>query len=181
VSKNRKALTKRVRFDVFKRDVFVCQYCGATPPSAILHADHVIAVAEGGGNEYDNLITACSDCNLGKGARALSSLPTPLRDRAAELAEREEQLRAYDALLAEKRQLLLRNVQVVSDIYEARFYMWKLSDSSRLSIRRFLEKLPLAEVADAMEIACSRVGSGAVFNYFCGICWSKIRERGFRG
>lgn len=44
----RKAISKKTRFDVFKRDGFTCQYCGAHPPEVVLHIDHIIAVAEGG-------------------------------------------------------------------------------------------------------------------------------------
>lgn len=33
----RKSISKKVRFEVFKRDGFSCQYCGATPPGALLH------------------------------------------------------------------------------------------------------------------------------------------------
>lgn len=36
----RKSLSKKTRFEVFKRDSFECQYCGAHPPSTILHVDH---------------------------------------------------------------------------------------------------------------------------------------------
>ena len=64
----RKAISKKTRFEVFKRDGFTCQYCGAHPPQAILHVDHIVPVAEGGGNEDTNLVTACDHCNLGKAA-----------------------------------------------------------------------------------------------------------------
>lgn len=45
----RKAISKKTRFEVFKRDRFTCQYCGATPPGVLLHIDHIHPVAEGGG------------------------------------------------------------------------------------------------------------------------------------
>ena len=34
-------LSKKMRFEVFKRDAFKCQYCGGTPPAVILEIDHV--------------------------------------------------------------------------------------------------------------------------------------------
>lgn len=43
----RKSTGKRLRFEVFKRDHFTCQYCGAQPPDIVLVADHIVAVAEG--------------------------------------------------------------------------------------------------------------------------------------
>lgn len=56
-----------VRFAVFQRDAFTCQYCGRSAPKVQLHADHRISRANGGSDEMDNLVTACSECNYGKG------------------------------------------------------------------------------------------------------------------
>lgn len=55
----RKPMSKKLRFDVFKRDGFKCMYCGAHPPAAVLEVDHIKPVADGGANRMDNLITAC--------------------------------------------------------------------------------------------------------------------------
>lgn len=63
MSASRKSLSKRTRFEVFKRDGFTCQYCGSKPPDVVLHCDHVVAVANGGTNDLTNLITSCADCN----------------------------------------------------------------------------------------------------------------------
>jgi hypothetical protein len=49
---------------VFERDDFTCQYCGARGVS--LQCDHIIPVSRGGGNELDNLTTACRPCNQSK-------------------------------------------------------------------------------------------------------------------
>ena len=72
----RQTLTQRVRFEILKRDNFACRYCGATAPGVVLHVDHVHPVSRGGKNELENLVTACRDCNAGKGAR-------PIEDRSA--------------------------------------------------------------------------------------------------
>lgn len=90
----RKPLSKRTRFEIFKRDSFRCVYCGATPVQGPLHVDHVIAVANGGTDKPDNLITACANCNLGKGAVALDDRKLAVGDPAASL-DHAEQLRAY--------------------------------------------------------------------------------------
>ncbi len=68
---DRIGLSKRVRFEVLKRDKFTCQYCGRRPPIVTLHVDHVLAVARGGDDSTENLLTSCADCNLGKGPREL--------------------------------------------------------------------------------------------------------------
>ena len=64
----RKNIDLRVRFNVFKRDGFSCRYCGAKPPEAVLQIDHAIPVSKGGSDDIDNLVTACSKCNMGKGS-----------------------------------------------------------------------------------------------------------------
>lgn len=67
----RKSTGKRLRFEIFKRDGFVCQYCGAQPPDVVLVIDHITPVAAGGTNDPMNLITACETCNQGKADRPL--------------------------------------------------------------------------------------------------------------
>ena len=51
------------RFNVFLRDHFTCQYCGA---SAELTFDHVIPRSKGGQTIWQNVVAACSPCNLRK-------------------------------------------------------------------------------------------------------------------
>lgn len=70
----RKNPSKKLRFEIFKRDRFTCQYCGAQPPDIVLVCDHIDPVALGGKTTIDNLITACESCNQGKGARPLGSV-----------------------------------------------------------------------------------------------------------
>lgn len=52
------------RFNVFLRDRFTCQYCGARED---LTFDHVIPRSRGGMTRWDNVVTACAPCNLAKG------------------------------------------------------------------------------------------------------------------
>jgi 5-methylcytosine-specific restriction endonuclease McrA len=52
------------RFNVFLRDRFTCQYCGARED---LTFDHVIPRSKGGTTAWENVVTACSPCNLRKG------------------------------------------------------------------------------------------------------------------
>lgn len=61
-----KQVSQRLRFQILARDGFRCCYCGATPKQAQLHVDHVHPRSHGGTNEPSNLVTACTDCNLGK-------------------------------------------------------------------------------------------------------------------
>ena len=65
----------KVRFSIMERDGFKCRYCGATPESVRLTVDHIIPVSKGGSDHPDNLVTACCQCNMGKGNRQLMNLP----------------------------------------------------------------------------------------------------------
>ncbi|OYW58600.1 MAG: HNH endonuclease [Rhodobacterales bacterium 12-65-15] len=56
------------RFNLFLRDEFCCQYCGARGD---LTFDHVVPRSKGGITSWDNVVAACSPCNLRKGSRTL--------------------------------------------------------------------------------------------------------------
>jgi len=71
--KNRRTpISTKLRFEIFTRDKYRCQYCGRTINDGIsLEIDHKIPIAEGGTDNYDNLITACNECNSGKSNKIL--------------------------------------------------------------------------------------------------------------
>ena len=54
------------RFNVFLRDKFACQYCGEKNE---LTFDHLLPRSKGGITNWDNVVTACSACNVKKGGR----------------------------------------------------------------------------------------------------------------
>ena len=58
------------RFNVFLRDKFSCQYCGSGDE---LTFDHLLPRSRGGKTNWDNVVTACSNCNVQKGGRLLSN------------------------------------------------------------------------------------------------------------
>lgn len=171
-------MSKKLRFDVFKRDMFACVYCGAHPSETVmLEVDHVHPVAEGGTNEIDNLVTACFSCNRGKGAVALTVVPQSLADKAAETQEREAQIRAYYEILQAKKDRKDDEIWSIADILMSRFGDDSITRSRLASIRMFLERLNYFEVQEAMEIATDKKYSKtAAFSYFCGICWQKIKR-----
>ncbi len=55
----------RVRDKVLDRDQDTCRYCG----KLATHVDHIYPKSRGGKDDMDNLVAACADCNMGKGAR----------------------------------------------------------------------------------------------------------------
>lgn len=174
----RKALSKKTRFEVFKRDGFKCVYCGANPSGALLQVDHVVAVANGGSNDITNLVTSCQPCNLGKSATPLEDVPQPMADLAAAAKEREEQIKGYGQVMASRRERLEDESWEVADIYMQHFNDETFGKADRLSIKQFLEKLPVDECMQAMEIAVSKRPSSrhGSWKYFCGICWNKIKN-----
>ena len=70
----RTPIGKRLRFQIFERDGFTCQYCGKNPPDVKLEIDHIIAVSTGGTNDPENLRTSCWACNAGKSNKPLGSV-----------------------------------------------------------------------------------------------------------
>jgi 5-methylcytosine-specific restriction endonuclease McrA len=56
------------RFNLFLRDEFRCQYCGS---KGDLTFDHVLPRCRGGITSWQNVVAACSPCNLRKGSKTL--------------------------------------------------------------------------------------------------------------
>jgi 5-methylcytosine-specific restriction endonuclease McrA len=51
------------RFNLFLRDQFACQYCGAKGEMTF---DHVVPRSRGGRTTWENVVAACNHCNLKK-------------------------------------------------------------------------------------------------------------------
>lgn len=151
---NRKPLSKKTRFEVFKRDRFTCQYCGAKAPEAVLHADHIRPVVDGGDDSILNLITACAGCNLGKGARKLDdrSVVEKQRSQIEELEERREQLE----MMLEWRDLAEQQKtdtvgEVASRIGQRGGF--EPNENGKSDVRRWLAKYELDELLTAVDEA----------------------------
>jgi len=176
------SVSKRTRFEVFKRDGFRCLYCGRTPPEVLLHCDHVIASANGGSDDPCNLFTACQDCNLGKSDVPLSQIPYAHKQSVEERQEAIDQLRAISQLSIEAREQENELVEIIS----GHWIKLQGSDPDKLlvskdqekMIRKFLKHLPVGEIIDAINITANNVDiqSWAANRYFCGVCWKKIKE-----
>lgn len=57
------------RRGVLARDRDTCQYCGVQPGRANLTVDHVLPRSQGGQTVWENVVTACRECNHKKGGR----------------------------------------------------------------------------------------------------------------
>jgi len=79
--------TAFTRFNLFLRDEFTCQYCGARGDMTF---DHILPRVRGGRTTWENVVASCSPCNLRKGARSLKQVGmalrrTPMRPSANQL------------------------------------------------------------------------------------------------
>lgn len=99
------SVSKKIRFEVLKRDKFTCQYCGAEAPDVILHVDHIHPASKGGGDEIMNLVVSCKDCNLGKKARTLDD-DMILKKRKRQLDELQERREQIEMMAEWQRSLL---------------------------------------------------------------------------
>ena len=59
------------RRNLYRRDAFTCQYCGAQPGTELLSIDHVWPRSRGGRSTWENCVLSCLDCNKRKASRTL--------------------------------------------------------------------------------------------------------------
>ncbi len=57
------------RRGVLARDRETCMYCGVTPARSTLTVDHIVPRSRGGLTSWENVVTACRECNHRKGGR----------------------------------------------------------------------------------------------------------------
>lgn len=173
----RKSISKKLRFEIFKRDQFTCQYCGQHPPSVILHIDHVVPVKCGGETDIDNLITSCASCNLGKSANSLTDVPISLQDKAKLVKESEFQLKEYSKIMQQKKDRLYREKWTIAAYLENKEFVTEYKTHELKTIEQFIEKIGFFEVQDAAELAFNKYPFPTFnkFKYFCGICWNKVK------
>lgn len=178
----REAVSARRRFNLFKRDGFACQYCGSKPPNVVLEIDHILPVSKGGKSVDHNLITSCFECNRGKSNVSLEDVPQPIEQQLREQVERQTQLEAYNKFLMQARkrkQSAARELRKYwNECFGVEFCENKgFQDVKLQTMTTFLNQLPLAHVMDAVDIARKKVNyESRAFKYFCGVCWSMIKE-----
>ncbi len=176
----RTQVSTRARFEIFKRDGFTCQYCGSTPPTVVLHVDHIHPVSKGGKNDKSNLVTSCSSCNLGKSDIPLTVVDGSLQEKADMIKEREAQIKGYYKAIAAQKKRIESESWEVARMLTLDDGLNSYSKVRMLSIRRFLDQIGFYDVMHAAEVTANRFRgsqSEAAFKYFCGCCWTMIRER----
>lgn len=151
----REPISKKLRFEIFKRDSFTCQYCGAKAPDVILEIDHITPVAKEGTSDILNLITACKACNSGKSDRQLSdnSVIEKQRQQLLDLQERKEQIEMMIEWQRELAKLDEYAVEQVANFWAGLVPPYKLTENGKRSLERLLHKFSHEQVMEAMRIA----------------------------
>lgn len=178
------AVSKRLRYEVLRRDGYKCRYCGKGAPDVEITVDHVIPRALGGSDEPTNLCAACRTCNDGKTS---SSPDAPL---VADVA---------DDALQWARAMQVATTRMLADLdareadreqFRQWWGNWTYNDNGE---RRPLDMpsdwkatvdqlvvagLPLRVLKDCIgrSMERKRVSNDQKFRYMCGVAWKKLTE-----
>lgn len=160
------AISKRLRFEILRRDNHACKYCGAQAPGASLTVDHVVPLSLGGTDLPSNLVTACRDCNAGK-----SSIPAD-----AEVVDdvKAQQLRWGQALRMAAENVEARHEEA-AEAFEGFKAVWLRSTYQSNGIRYYLNGGLPADWVDTLQdfhrrgLPISEIESAA--NIIDGLTW----------
>ncbi|MFB7900281.1 HNH endonuclease [Streptomyces xiamenensis] len=178
------AVSKRLRYEILRRDNHTCRYCGAAAPDAPLRIDHVTPVALGGTDTADNLVTACEPCNSGK---------TSTTTDAATVADvKQDALRWAEAMKQAAANLTAadRHKAAYRDAFLAEWNRWgagkgdqqreiDLPKGWKASIEAFrVAGLPATVWAEVVDTS---MGNDTVrvdnkFRYCCGVAWRMVTK-----
>lgn len=157
----RKAISKRMRFEVLKRDSFTCQYCGKQPPDTVLHLDHIKPVSKGGKNTILNLVTSCVDCNLGKSNVELSD-DSAIKKQQSQLnlmAEKKTQIELMikwrDSLESADELLVDSIVNLINKLMAE----YQLNEDGIMKVRKAVSKRGYQAVYDSVKLFYNRCSS----------------------
>lgn len=178
------ALSRRLRFEILRRDGNTCRYCGAMAPDVALTVDHVIPAALGGGDDPRNLVTACADCNAGKASISPDSALVDDVDATAMLfasaLERAAAKRREDKAAT---QLALKNFETYWTGWTwtdrlGQAHSIALPDDWQGSVERFLALgLTAQELYELADEAMLVRNVRDEFRLFCKKAWNEINER----
>jgi hypothetical protein len=172
----RKPISKRVRYEVLRRDNHTCRYCHATDTP--LTIDHVTPVALGGSDDPSNLVAACKDCNAGKS----SSSPD-----AAVVAQVADDAVRWSAAMQAAAERLAANKAAVTENLRPWFDEWfvhsgpgwsyKLPSDADEVLRQYIAAgMPVDVLVDAARIALRKRNADDYFRYFRGVANNMLAE-----
>lgn len=168
----RKSLSKKKRFEVFKRDKFTCQYCGKNAPDVVLEVDHIRPVSKGGNNDILNLITSCFDCNRGKSNRELDD-STAINKQVDQLKVLQERRDQINMMLQWKMDLENESDMQIEFIDERIFELtnYHLNDEEKRNMRSWLNKYNLDIILSSIKDALKYLKRGSEENSVTQNSW----------
>jgi hypothetical protein len=175
-------VSKRLRYEILRRDNYTCRYCGRSAPEVKLTVDHVQPVALGGSDAPNNLAAACVDCNNGK--TSTSPDDAVVADVSEDAIRWAKAMREAASVQDDDRYL----IKCYRDAFLAEWSIWHYGEAHKPlplpddwpdSIERFYrlgldEEIVLEMVAVAGR---SRATVDKTFRYFCGCCYRVLEER----
>lgn len=176
------AISKRLRFEILRRDNHACRYCGAAAPEAKLTVDHVVPQALGGSDEPGNLVTACEPCNSGKSATPADA--AIVADVEADALRWARAMRRADEMASRD----LSDIKIVRNDFREIWGAWTYEHKG--------ERVPF-ELPNGWESSVDRFGAAGIdydhfeeavriamtsrsrdpFRYMCGVIWRWISDR----
>lgn len=185
----RKAISKKTRFEVFKRDSFTCQYCGKSAPDVILEIDHIIPVSNDGDHDIFNFLTACEECNRGKGKRQLDddTVVQKQRKQLDIINSKREQLKLIAQWKKELRNYDDKELEEAEKFY-SQIFKYSLNEYGKRSLKKLIKKFGIKTVLEAIDTADqylkyewdentpTRESAEYAFNKIGGICYYSSME-----
>lgn len=153
-----KAIAKKTRFEVFKRDKFTCQYCGRSAPEVILECDHIEPRSKGGTNNILNIVTSCRDCNSGKSDRRLSD-GAVVKQQVDQLKDAQERRQQVEMLVAWQKELCGAEDYTVSclcELWSALVPGHSVSAQGRSKLLPVVRKYTVSVITEAMRRVCTQ-------------------------
>lgn len=176
---NRKSISNKVRFEVFKRDKFTCQYCGKSAPDVVLNVDHIKPVAEGGTNDIMNLVTACFECNNGKSDRELSddAVIKKQMNQLELLQERREQIEMIYRWQESLYRLDMQEIELIDKFLEEKTGCL-LNEYGVSSFKKLIKEFGFATVLESLRIALMEYGDDVseALDKVGGICFNRTMK-----
>ncbi|MDP2779763.1 HNH endonuclease [Devosia sp.] len=156
--KPRPGISKKDRFEVFKRDKFTCQYCGRSAPEVVLQVDHITPVSKQGEDDVLNLITCCKDCNAGKSDRELTD-DTAIRKRKAQLDELQERREQIEMMVEWQRGLIGlgdQQLESAADLWNSLTPGYYLNDYGRQELKKIIGRFGFQAILEAMRTSAQQ-------------------------
>jgi HNH endonuclease len=176
----RRAIPKRVRYEVLRRDNFTCRYCRSTENELTL--DHLKPAVLGGTDDPSNLVACCKDCNAGKSS---TSPDAAVIEQVSEDALRwAAAMQVAAGLMADE----LRDEWDYAEALDAEWSKWtcgyhkdpipRPQDWRRSANSWRIAGLPIELTIDAARRALEtdKVPPHGTWKYFCGIAWARVRK-----